>query len=157
MSSVDSSTVHRFFSAPHQETSMKSMFVGALALFALAAPAFAQEGAKPDAGAAPKEEAAKVSEADIAAAKKTIAAIQADKAKLKTYCDTQALYAKADEAAEKKDEKTAEENGKKADAMAKTLGPDYDKIGAVGAELDPESASGKEFNTALEALDKACK
>ena len=137
---------------------MKSIFVGALALFALAAtPAFAQDGAKPDAAAGAKEEGPKVSEADVAAAKKAIATIQADKAKLKTYCDAQALYAKADEAAEKKDEKTAEENGKKADALAKTLGPDFDKIGAVGAEIDPESASGKEFNTSLEALDKACK
>jgi hypothetical protein len=139
---------------------MKSIFVGALALFALTAtPALAQDGAKPDAaaGAAAKEEGPKVSEADIAAAKKAIASIQADKAKLKTYCDAQALYAKADEAAEKKDEKTAEENGKKADGLAKTLGPDFDKIGAVGAEIDPESANGKEFNTSLEALDKACK
>jgi hypothetical protein len=137
---------------------MKSMFVGAIALFALAAPAMAQDAAKDAAkpeAAAP--EAAKVSEADVAAAKKTIAAIQADKGKLKIYCDAQALYAKADEAAEKKDEKAAEESGKKADDLAKTLGPDFDKIGAVGAELDPESASGKEFNTALEALDKSCK
>lgn len=137
---------------------MKSIFVGALALFALAAtPALAQDGAKPDAAAGAKEEGPKVSEADVAAAKKAIATIQADKAKLKTYCDAQALYAKADEAAEKKDEKTAEENGKKADALAKTLGQDFDKIGAVGAEIDPEFASGKEFNTSLEALDKACK
>jgi hypothetical protein len=136
---------------------MKSIFVGALALFALTAtPAFAQDGAKPDAAAA-KEEGPKVSEADVAAAKKAISAIQGDKTKLKTYCDAQALYAKADEAAEKKDEKTAEENGKKADGLAKTLGPDFDKIGAVGAEIDPESASGKEFNASLESLDKACK
>jgi hypothetical protein len=132
---------------------MKSMFVGAVALFALATPALAQDAGKSE----PAPEAAKVSEADVAAAKKTITAIQADKAKLKTYCDAQALYAKADEAAEKKDEKAAEESGKKADELAKSLGPDFDKIGAVGAELDPESASGKEFNTALEALDKSCK
>lgn len=134
---------------------MKSTFVGAIALFALAAPAFAQDAAKPD--AAPKEEPVKVTEADVAAAKKMIATIQADKAKLKTYCDTQALYQKADEAAEKKDEKTAEELGNKADAQAKTLGPDYDKINMVDAELDPESASGKEYHTAREALDKLCK
>jgi hypothetical protein len=134
---------------------MKAIFVGAAALFALAAPAFAQGGAKP--GAAPKEEAAKISEADIAAAKQMIATIQGDKGKLTTYCETQKLYAKADEAAEKKDEKTAEENGKKADELAKKLGPDYDKINAVGAELDPESPSGKEFTTALESLDKQCK
>lgn len=133
---------------------MKSIFVGAVALFALAAPAFAQD-AKPE--AAQKDEAPKVSEADIAAAKKAITAIQSDKARLKSYCESQALYAKADEAAEKKDEKAAEESGKKADEISKSLGADYDKIGAVGAELDPESASGKEFNAALENLDKACK
>lgn len=136
---------------------MKRIFVGAIALLALAAPAFAQDSAKPDAAGAAKEDGPKVSEADVAAAKKAISAIQGDKAKLKTYCDAQALYAKADDAAEKKDEKTAEENGKKADALAKTLGPDFDKIGAVGAEIDPESPSGKEFNASLEALDKACK
>jgi hypothetical protein len=133
---------------------MKSIFAGAIALFVLSAPALAQDGAKPD--AAPKEEAVKISEADVAAAKKMIEAIQADKAKLKIYCETQELYAKADEAAEKKDEKTAETYGVKADELAKTLGPDYEKIGMVGAELDPESASGKEFNAAFEALDKLC-
>lgn len=132
---------------------MKSILAGAVALFALTAPAFAQDAKD----APPKEEAPKVSEADIAAAKKMIAAIQADKGKLATYCEAQKLYAKADEAAEKKDEKAAEEHGKKADELSKKLGPDYEKVNAVGAELDPESAQGKEFNGALDALDKNCK
>ncbi len=120
---------------------MKLAFISAAALIALSGPSFAQ-AAKTD-----------VKPADVA---KVVAAIQADKAKVKTYCDMQKLYDQSYEASDKKDEKKAEELGKKADELRKQLGPDYEKIDAAAQDIDPESKEGQEFYAAFEPLDKAC-
>ena len=104
---------------------------------AFAAPALAQN--------------AKVQEAAAA-----LGEIQKDKAKMKTYCEMQDLYNKSSEASEKKDEKTAESLGKQADEKAKTLGPDFDKVMALEEDINPDTAEGKAFFDALEALEKSC-
>jgi chorismate synthase len=104
---------------------------------AFATPSFAQN--------------AKVQEAAAA-----LGDIQKDKAKLKTYCEMQDLYNKSAEASEKKDEKTAESLGKQADEKAKSLGAGFEKVMALEEDINPDSAEGKSFFDALEALEKSC-
>ena len=103
---------------------------------AFATPAFAQN---------------KVQDAAVA-----LGAIQKDKAKIKTYCEMQDLYNKSSEASEKKDEKTAEALGKQADEKAKSLGDDFQKVMALEEDINPDTAEGKAFFDALEALEKNC-
>jgi hypothetical protein len=104
---------------------------------AFAVPAFAQN--------------AKVQEAAAA-----LGEIQKDKGKMKTYCEMQDLYNKSSEASEKKDEKTAETLGKQADDKAKALGDDFQKVMALEEDINPDTAEGKAFFDALEALEKSC-
>ena len=104
---------------------------------AFTAPAFAQN--------------AKVQEAAAA-----LGEIQKDKAKMKTYCEMQDLYNKSSEASEKKDEKNAEALGKQADDKAKALGADFEKVMALEEDINPDTAEGKAFFDALEALEKSC-
>jgi polyhydroxyalkanoate synthesis regulator phasin len=94
---------------------------------------------------------AKVQEAAVA-----LGEIQKDKAKLKTYCEMQDLYNQSAEASEKKDEKKAEELGKRADDKAKDLGEGFQKVMALEEDINPDSAEGKAFFDALEALEKSC-
>jgi hypothetical protein len=82
--------------------------------------------------------------------------IQKDKAKVKTYCEMQDLYNKSAEASEKKDEKNAETLGKQADDKAKALGDSFQKVMALEEDINPDTAEGKAFFDALEALEKGC-
>jgi hypothetical protein len=82
--------------------------------------------------------------------------IQKDQTKLKSYCEMQDLYNKSAEASEKKDEKTAEALGKQADEKAKALGDGFQKVMALEEDINPDSAEGKAFFDALEALEKSC-
>ena len=104
---------------------------------AFATPSFAQN--------------AKVQEAAAA-----LGQIQKDKGKVKTYCEMQDLYNKSSEASEKKDDKTAEDLGKQADDKAKALGDDFQKVMALEEDINPDTAEGKAFFDALEALEKSC-
>jgi hypothetical protein len=94
---------------------------------------------------------AKVQDAALA-----LGEIQKDKTKLKTYCEMQDLYNKSAEASEKKDEKAAETLGKQADDKAKALGDGFQKVMALEEDINPDSAEGKSFFDALEALEKSC-
>lgn len=94
---------------------------------------------------------AKVQDAAVA-----LGQIQKDKTKVKTYCEMQDLYNKSSEASEKKDEKTAEDLGKQADDKAKALGDDFQKVMALEEDINPDTAEGKAFFDALEALEKSC-
>ena len=116
---------------------MNRAIIALVVTAAFAAPAFAQN--------------AKVQEAAAA-----LGEIQKDKAKMKTYCEMQDLYNKSSEASEKKDEKTAETLGKQADDKAKALGDDFQKVMALEEDINPDTAEGKAFFDALEALEKSC-
>lgn len=129
---------------------MMRTMVAAVAFAALATSATAQTAAP--APAAPAATPAP----DTGEAKKVLAGIKSDTGKLAMYCEAQALYAKADDAAEKNDEKGADDFGKQAEEKTKGLGADFEKINQSTAEVDPESAEGKELYAAWEDLDKGC-
>lgn len=116
---------------------MKRTLITLAIAAAFTAPAFAQN--------------AKVQEAAAA-----LGQIQKDQAKMKTYCEMQDLYNKSSEASEKKDEKNAETLGKQADDKAKALGADFEKVMALEEDINPDTAEGKAFFDALEALEKSC-
>ncbi len=116
----------------------KSIMIFALA--ALTLPAHAQP--------------AKVSADDV---QKLIGQIETDPKRVTAYCDMSKLYNEAYEAGEKKDEKKAQELGKKADDMGASLGGDYVRIMDALQEIDPASAEGKTVIAAFEPLEQKCK
>lgn len=130
---------------------MKSFLLIVTAVIAFSFPALAQDKAGKE--AAGQEEVKLIS---VDEAVKIIASVKGDKAKLKAYCDSQALYAQADEAAEKNDTKKADELAEKADEMGAKVGEAFDDVMVLAAELDPEKAEGKKFFDALDGLDAAC-
>lgn len=117
---------------------MSRTIIALVVAAAFATPALAQQNAKVQ---------------DAAAA---LGQIQKDKAKVKIYCEMQDLYNKSSEASEKKDEKNAEALGKQADDKAKALGDDFQKVMALEEDINPDTAEGKAFFDALEALEKGC-
>jgi hypothetical protein len=108
-----------------------------------AVPAFAQT---PPAGPKPTK-------ADV---QKVVQIISADKAKTATYCDLGKLDDQIGEAQDKKDQKKVDELTKQSDAMSQKLGPEYISLMTGLQQIDPTSPEGKDFSTALEALDKLC-
>jgi hypothetical protein len=93
----------------------------------------------------------------MADVQKLVQTISGDKAKLKAYCDIGKLQEQMDQAEQKKDTKTIEALGTKADALAKQIGPDYDKVMGGLDEIDPNSAEGKRYTAMFEPLFKQCK
>jgi hypothetical protein len=91
-----------------------------------------------------------------AAAQKVVAAISADKAKLKIYCDLATLNEQMATAGEKKDNKTLEALGAKADDLAQKLGPDYVNLMDGMEQLDENSPVGKDIAATFDPLDKQC-
>ncbi len=123
--------------------------LGLTALLSVAIPivAHAQQGT-------PGGNAQKPSMADV---QKLVQSITADKAKLKTYCDIGQLQQQMEMAEQKKDTKTVDALGVKADALAKQLGPDYERVMGGLEQLDPSSAEGRRYSTAFQPLFKQCK
>jgi hypothetical protein len=119
---------------------MRKLLIGTAALFVLATPAFAADN-KPG-----------VTAADAA---KVVAGIQADKEKVKIYCEMADLYNQASQASEK-DAKKADELAGKADALGAKLGADYEKLSKDSADQDPDSPEGKKVAAEFEKLDGAC-
>jgi hypothetical protein len=116
---------------------MNRTIVALVVAAAFAAPAFADN--------------AKIQEAAVA-----LGQIQKDKGKVKTYCEMQDLYNKSGEAEDKKDQKTADTLRTQADDKAKALGDDFAKVMALEEDINPDTAEGKAFFDALEALEKSC-
>ena len=127
---------------------MNLKLVAAASLFA-AIPMVASAQQNPPAGNAPKPTMADV--------QKLVQTISGDKAKLKAYCDMGKLQDQMDQAEQKKDNKTVEALGTKADALAKQIGPDYEKVMGGLDEIDPNSAEGKRYTAMFEPLFKQCK
>jgi hypothetical protein len=93
----------------------------------------------------------------MADVQKLVQMISGDKAKLKAYCDIGKLQEQMDQAEQKKDTKTVEALGTKADALSKQLGPDYEKVMGGLDEIDPNSAEGKRYTAMFEPLFKQCR
>jgi hypothetical protein len=93
----------------------------------------------------------------MADVQKLVQTISGDKAKLKAYCDIGKLEEQMDQAEQKKDTKAVEALGTKADALAKQLGPDYEKVMGGLDEIDPNSVEGKRYTAMFEPLFKQCR
>jgi hypothetical protein len=93
----------------------------------------------------------------VDAAIKTIQAAGADTAKMKAFCDLVDLQDGADDkegtaTADKEDPATE----KQVDALLAQLGADFESAWDVGEEIDENSADGKEYNAAVDALAEKC-
>jgi hypothetical protein len=102
----------------------------------------------------PPANAPKPTMADV---QKLVQTISADKAKVKAYCDIGKLQEQMEQAEQKKDTKTVDALGTKADALAKQLGPDYERVMGGLEQLDPGSPEGKRYSTAFQPLFKQCR
>jgi hypothetical protein len=120
------------------------LVVAASLLVAIPTVAYAQQN----------QPAPKPTMADV---QKLVQMISGDKAKLKAYCDIGKLQEQMDQAEQKKDTKTVEALGTKADALSKQLGPDYEKVMGGLDEIDPNSAEGKRYTAMFEPLFKQCR
>jgi hypothetical protein len=90
-------------------------------------------------------------------AQKVVQQIGGDKGKLQAYCDLGKLNQQMAAADEKKDTKTLQDLGPKADALAEKLGPDYNKLMDGLEQVDENSTEGKDIAAAFDSLDKQCK
>jgi hypothetical protein len=123
--------------------------LGVAAFLAAAIPAVAHAQQN-----SPPANAPKPTMADV---QKLVQAIGSDKAKVKAYCDIGKLQEQMEQAEQKKDTKTADALSTKADALAKQLGPDYEKVMGGLDQLDPNSAEGRRYTAVFQPLFKQCK
>jgi hypothetical protein len=122
----------------------------AIAISALAImPAFAQGQMSGPATKPPKP-----TKADV---QKVLQAIGSDKAKMQNYCDLTKLNQQMADADEKKDTKTLQDLGPKADALMDKLGPEYANMMDGLDQVDENSAEGKDIAASFDTLDKQCK
>ena len=92
----------------------------------------------------------------VADVQRVVQIITSDKAKSAAYCELEKVEQQIAEAEEKKDTKKIEELGKKAEALAQKIGPEYIKLMEGLEQVDDESAEGQRLNAASEPLDKLC-
>jgi len=123
--------------------------LGIAALLAVAIPAVAQAQQNNPPANAPKP--------TIADVQKLVQAISSDKAKVKAYCDIGKLQEQMEQAEQKKDTKAVDALSTKADALAKQLGPDYEKVMGGLDQLDPNSPEGRRYTAVFQPLFKQCK
>ena len=103
---------------------------------------------------APPANTPKPTMADV---QKVVQTISGDKTKMQTYCDVSKLNQQMAKLDEKKDAKTLESLGQKADDLAQKLGPEYATLMEGLDQVDENSSEAKEFGAAFGALDKQCK
>ncbi len=92
----------------------------------------------------------------LAAVQQLVKSISSDKARTQAYCELAKLEDQIGQAEEKKDTKTVEALGKKAEEVANKLGKEYLTIMAGLDEVDPDSPEGKQLMTAMDPLEKLC-
>jgi hypothetical protein len=109
----------------------------------------------------PPTNAPKPTKADV---QKVVQTINSDKTKMQTYCDLAKLNQQMAQACQKKDTKTLQTLGQKADALTQKLDPDYVKLMDGLDQVDENSGEGNDMATsfdeiaaARESLDKQCK
>jgi hypothetical protein len=110
-------------------------------------------GALPLSAQAQQTPPPKPTKADV---QKVVQIINADKAKLATYCKLNALEEQLGKAAGAKDQKKLEALSKQADSLGQSLGPEYVKFSDGMATVDPQSKEGQDLVAPFEPLDKLC-
>jgi hypothetical protein len=80
--------------------------------------------------------------ATIEDAQKLIQTISADEAKLKAYCELDALYEQIEKAEKKNDTKEVDALGVKIDSLERQFGSEYRRVMDALGEVDPNSAEG---------------
>jgi hypothetical protein len=93
----------------------------------------------------------------IAQVRKLVQMISGNKAKLKAYCDANQLEQQIEEAERQKDGQALEALNAKADNLERQISPEYTKVMDGLAEVDPNSAEGKQFATVMKTLMSQCK
>ena len=89
-------------------------------------------------------------------AQNVVKIISGDRAKTQTYCQLDELSDQVTQAAQKKDNKKAEELSRKMEELEGRLGPEYVALARELEEVDPNSQDGQEISSAMDALDKLC-
>ncbi len=92
----------------------------------------------------------------IAEATTIIAEIKSTPSRIELYCQIQELFAKADEALQLRDEAAADRYLDEAAGLAGRLGPDYERIIALSAELAPGDDDAELFLAARADLNNSC-
>ena len=90
--------------------------------------------------------------AAVDSAVKTFEQVAGDPAKLKTYCEMSKVMSSAESADDSKNDAL----DKQMDGFMKQLGSEFETAFEAGADLEPESADGKSYDAALDALDGKC-
>lgn len=88
---------------------------------------------------------------DAAAITKTLDAVVADAAKLKSYCAMAQKFVDIGD-----DDKKAEAAGEEIDGYFETLGADFEAAWDAGQNSDEASPEGKAFDEAMTKLEAAC-
>jgi hypothetical protein len=96
----------------------------------------------------------KPTKADV---QKVVQTIGGDKAKMQMYCDLSKLNQQMANLDQKKDAKTLQSLGQKAEPLMQKLGPEYLKVMDGLDQMDENSNEAKEFGAILGSLDKQCK
>jgi ABC-type transporter Mla subunit MlaD len=89
-------------------------------------------------------------------AQNVVKIISGDKAKTQTYCQMDQLGDQIDEAAQKKDNKKAEELSRKMEELSGRLGPEYVAFVKELENVDPNSQDTQQINSIMGTLDKLC-
>jgi hypothetical protein len=89
-------------------------------------------------------------------AQNVVKIISGDKAKTQTYCQMDQLGDQIDEAAQKKDNKKAEELSRKMEELSGRLGPEYVAFVKELENVDPNSQDNQQINSIMGTLDKLC-
>jgi len=97
--------------------------------------------------------AAHAADPKLEAALKSFTSVGADAEKLKTYCLMTAAMASTENAT---DQTQNQEIDQKIDDYIKALGQDFSDAMNLEESLDPNSADGKAYNDAVNALDAKC-
>jgi mevalonate kinase len=82
--------------------------------------------------------------------------ISGNEVKTQIFCDIGKLGDEIEQAAEKKDTRTADELRRKIDELGRKLGPEYAALMNGIQDVDPESEDGQQIGSTIQALDKLC-
>jgi hypothetical protein len=89
-------------------------------------------------------------------AQKVFEIISGNEAKTQVFCDIGKLGDEIEQAAEKKDTKTADGLRRKIDELGRKLGPEYAALMNGIQDVDPDSEDGQQISSTIQALDKLC-
>jgi len=128
-----------------EETMRLKLSVTIFVLAVVPAIAQAQQHAPPN-----------VTKPTMAQVQKVVQIVSGDKTKTQYYCAIGKLNEQMAEADQKNDTKRLESLTTRADDLAQKIGPEYVALMDGLSTVDDESAEGKQFAAALDALDKLC-